>query len=70
MNKIIKNVIRCNHCGDVIESKSVHDFRWCRCHTVFVDGGQEYLRRGFQTPDDYEELSEVEVIIEDKDGEE
>lgn len=56
--EIKKNVIRCTHCGDVIESKSVHDFRWCRCHTVFVDGGHEYLRRGFMVPEDYEELSE------------
>lgn len=58
--EIKRNVIRCKHCGDVIESKSVHDFRWCRCHTVFVDGGHEYLRRGYLTSpeEDYEELSE------------
>lgn len=59
--KIIKNAIRCKHCGDIIESKSVHDFVQCSCGKVFVDGGHEYLRRGFADYDhpenDYEELS-------------
>lgn len=55
---IIQNKIRCNHCGDVIESKSVHDFKRCSCGKVFVDGGHEYLRRGFtESPDDFTELS-------------
>lgn len=60
--RIIKNVIRCKHCGDIIESKSVHDFQECSCGTVFVDGGHDYLRRGFKNGmDDYEELSVVEA---------
>lgn len=61
MQRITKNAIRCRHCGDIIESTSVHDFKWCGCKTVYVDGGHEYLRRGFKdSPDDYEELSEFE----------
>ena len=28
---IIRNAIRCNLCGDEIESKTVHDFGWCKC---------------------------------------
>lgn len=60
--RIIKNAIRCKHCGDVIESKTVHDFKWCSCGTVYVDGGHDYLRRGFKNgTDDYEELSVVEM---------
>lgn len=59
--KILRNMIKCKKCGEIIESKSVHDFNWCKCGTVFVDGGHEYLRRGFKdSPDDYEELSEYE----------
>ena len=62
MPKIIKNMIRCNHCGDIIESKTVHDFKQCSCGTVFVDGGHDYLRRGFKNgKEDFTELSQVET---------
>ena len=44
--KITKNAAKCTKCGDIIESKSVHDFKACRCGAIFVDGGHEYLRRG------------------------
>lgn len=42
---IIRNAIKCNKCGDIIESKSVHDFVFCKCGAVAVDGGHDYLRR-------------------------
>ena len=42
---IIKNAIQCRKCGDVIESKHVHDFISCSCGAVAVDGGHDYLRR-------------------------
>ena len=59
---ILHNRIKCNHCGDIIESYNVHDFKFCRCNTVYVDGGHEYLRRGFNTPEDYTDMSEsVEI---------
>lgn len=59
--KLIKNSIKCNYCGDVIESKHVHDFKYCKCGTVFVDGGLEYARRGFKNyKDDYTDLSKWE----------
>ena len=57
MNKIITNKIRCRKCGDVIESKYTHDFRFCKCGAVAVDGGKEYLRR-VGNLEDWEELSE------------
>ena len=57
--KIIHNKIRCKKCGDIIESTSVHDFKWCSCGACAVDGGHDYLRRlGYQ--EDWEEMSEVE----------
>lgn len=56
---IIKNRARCRVCGDTIESFHVHDFKWCSCKRIFVDGGKDYLRRG-GNPDDIEELSVVE----------
>lgn len=56
---IIHNRIRCNHCGDIIESFSVHDFKWCSCGACAVDGGHEYMRRCFKNSrEDYEDLSE------------
>ena len=61
MEKIKINKIRCKRCEDIIESKTVHDFKFCKCGAVAVDGGKEYLRRCFiNTEDDYEELSEYE----------
>ena len=57
MDKIITNKIRCRKCGDVIESKYTHDFRFCKCGAVAVDGGKEYLRR-VGNLEDWEELSE------------
>lgn len=61
MIKIIKNCIKCNYCGDIITSESVHDYRTCKCGKVSVDGGHQYLRRSyFKNKDtDYVELSEI-----------
>ena len=38
--------IKCLKCNDVIKSYSVHDFKWCSCRNIFIDGGDEYLRYG------------------------
>jgi len=43
--KIYENKIQCKKCGDIIESKTVHDMRWCKCGSIVVDGGKEYLKR-------------------------
>lgn len=43
MKKIIKNAIQCKKCGDIIESKSVHDLVGCKCGCCFVDGGNNIL---------------------------
>lgn len=58
--EILRNAIRCNLCGNVIESEYRHDMRWCECGAVAVDGGHSYLKRSFvNSPKDYTELSEV-----------
>ena len=62
--RIIVNKIRCKKCEDIIESVHRHDFRFCKCGAVFVDGGKDYLRRGGKLTA-YEDLSEVEEIKED-----
>lgn len=60
--RILTNKIKCNHCLQEIESTHHHNFQKCKCGAVFVDGGREYLRRGFITdPElDYTELSTYE----------
>lgn len=58
--KIIKrNAAKCNKCGDIIESTHRHDFKWCSCRTVAVDGGLEYIKRCFKSEEDYTDLSET-----------
>ena len=47
MRKIIRNAIRCNQCGDVIESTYRHEYVQCSCGKVAVDGGHDYLRRSY-----------------------
>lgn len=56
---ILRNAIRCKKCGDIIESTHVHDFKWCSCESVAVDGGHEYLHR-IGNSDDIEELSIID----------
>lgn len=56
---IFVNKIRCNKCGDTIESTFVHDFKFCKCGAVAVDGGHDYLRR-CGNRENWEELSEIE----------
>jgi len=40
-----ENCAKCAECGDVIESRHRHDFVWCKCGAIAVDGGQDYMRR-------------------------
>ena len=58
--KILVNKIQCKKCNDIIESKNVHDFKWCNCKSIAVDGGLEYLRR-VGNPEDIIELSKFEI---------
>ncbi len=58
--KIIRNAIRCNLCGDEIESKGVHDFVTCSCGACSVDGGHDYLRRCFKEKGCFTDISVVE----------
>ena len=63
MRRLTVNRIKCKNCGDVIESRSRHDFVSCSCGKCFVDGGHDYARRGYdgEKPEDiYEDLSVYE----------
>lgn len=47
----MRNRIKCAKCGDIIESLHRHDFKWCSCRSVAVDGGQDYQRVCFEFPE-------------------
>lgn len=38
--------LKCKLCNDIIESMYRHDFKYCKCKTICVDGGNDYLRYG------------------------
>jgi len=43
--RILQNQVRCNKCGDEPYSAHRHDFKYCKCGSIAVDGGMSYLRR-------------------------
>lgn len=50
------NRIICKKCRVTISSLHRHDFVWCSCHSVAVDGGLDYLKR-MGNHEDYLECS-------------
>lgn len=56
---IITNKVKCTNCGDIIESKSINDFKRCSCGKIAIDGGHDYLKR-IGEEQDYIELSEID----------
>lgn len=55
--RIVTNAIRCRKCRTVIVSRHRHDFQWCPCKSVAVDGGTDYLKRTSDGSHAFEELS-------------
>ncbi len=54
---IVSNKAQCKICLDIIESMHRHDFKWCRCGQIYVDGGKSYIRRGAKDLENIIELS-------------
>jgi len=50
---------KCKLCGDIIESKSRHDWVECNCGEIFVDGGLDYFRAGAKNFENFISLSEM-----------
>lgn len=46
LKKKIVMKIKCLICGDIIESKSVHDLVTCKCESCYIDGGSYYAHIG------------------------
>lgn len=51
--------IKCLICGDIIESKSIHDLVPCKCESCHIDGGNEYLHFGGK------DFSKILIIFDD-----
>ena len=64
LKRIKRNRAKCLVCGDILESVSTHDFRTCRCGSLSVDGGKDYVRRNFKEEVRFKELTEIEEIPE------
>ena len=63
LEKITKNSAKCLLCGDVLVSEHRHDFKSCSCGNLSVDGGNDYIRRGWSgSKDTILELSEGELL--------
>ena len=53
---IISNQVECLKCGDKPFSMSVHHTATCKCGSISVDGGQDYLKRSGDL-DNYKDIS-------------
>lgn len=65
-SKTLVSCIICPSCKDIIYSRARHDFRWCSCKEVAVDGGQDYFKVVFnknipKTVKKYVEASKKEL---------
>lgn len=40
--------LKCGRCKEVIFSWYTHDFKYCFCGAIFVDGGFSYMRCGYE----------------------
>ncbi len=61
------NAAVCVKCKDYVRSMNRHDFKYCKCGSIAVDGGSHYIRR-LGKPEDmiqciemFEENSYVEL---------
>tara|TARA_R110000744_G_scaffold44498_1_gene99231 strand:- start:74 stop:256 length:183 start_codon:yes stop_codon:yes gene_type:complete len=50
--------VRCKSCDDIIQSLHVHDFRYCKCGSLAVDGGRFYLKISWTPGKEYEVLDD------------
>ena len=46
--------VYCKKCDDLIYSVMRHDFRECKCGDLFIDGGKEYTRFGYNNDSEYQ----------------
>jgi hypothetical protein len=58
-----RHALYCKNCKDTIESKSPHDFKYCSCGKVGIDGGISAGNRILGNLSDMEERSMYCTIV-------
>lgn len=58
---ILSNQVICNKCGDSPYSCHVHDFKYCKCGAIAVDGGMDYLKRAGAI----KEFQDISIVMDD-----
>jgi hypothetical protein len=61
-----RHAIYCKKCKETIESKHVHDFKYCSCKAVGIDGGISAGNRILGHLSDMEDRSMYYVVVEKK----
>ena len=61
-----RHAIYCKKCKETIESKHVHDFKYCSCKAVGIDGGISAGNRILGHLPDMEDRSMYYVVVEKK----
>lgn len=54
------NASICPNCWDLIFSRACHDFHHCSCKEIFIDGGFDYVRGGWNKEFPYSVTYEIE----------
>jgi len=50
--------VQCLECGDILQSMFRHDFKWCSCKGIAVDGGGDYLKMSYTDKAKYKLIEE------------
>jgi hypothetical protein len=56
------NAVYCKRCNEVVQSKSVHDFQWCSGRHIYVDGGNDYQRVGWNSGVNQTDMFVVKLV--------
>ena len=64
--KQVRHAIYCKKCKETIESKHPHDFKYCLCGAVGIDGGIEAGNHILGSPMDMENRSMYKATIGNK----
>jgi hypothetical protein len=64
--KQTRHAVYCKKCKDTIESKWSHDFKYCSCGSVGIDGGIEAGNRLLGNLEDMESRSMYSAVLNNK----
>lgn len=58
--------VQCFECKDIIQSMYRHDFKWCQCKNIAVDGGGDYLKMSSKPGAIYTMIDQEETFFTEK----